>query len=67
MRNRANAFSHDRQEAKANHYYSTTSQQRKSAPYSAKKYERELEEEEHQEYDELDASEDNEADAKDQA
>jgi hypothetical protein len=67
LKGRASTFSHDREEAKTNHYYSTTARERKSAPYSADKYERELEEQKQQEYDEYDTSEDNEADARDQA
>ena len=67
LKGRASTFSQDRQEAKTNHYYSTTSRERKSAPYSAEEYERGLEEQQQQEYDELYASEDNGADAKDQA
>lgn len=67
LKGRASTFSQDRQEAKTNHYYSTTSRGRKSAPYSAEEYERGLEEQQQQEYDELYASEDNGADAKDQA
>ncbi len=63
LKGRASTFSHDRKEAKTNHYYSTASRQRKSAPYSPEKYERELEEQEQQEYDELDVSDDNSADA----
>jgi ParB-like chromosome segregation protein Spo0J len=59
LKGRATTFSQDRQEAKTNHYFSTTSRQRKSAPYLPEKYEQELEEQEQQEYDEIDASEDN--------
>ena len=43
LKGRAITFSQDRQEAKTNHYYSTTSRERKSAPYSAEEYERGLE------------------------
>jgi len=67
LKGRASTFSRDREEAESNHYYSTTPRERKSAPYSAEKYERELDEQKQQEYDEFDAAEENEADARDQA
>ena len=56
---RASTFSQDRKEAKTDHYYSTGARERKASPYSAERYERGLEEQQQQEYDELDAAEDN--------
>jgi hypothetical protein len=58
LRVRVNRFSRDREKAETNHYYSPKTKGRKSAPYSAEQYERELEEQQQQEYDEMDADED---------
>jgi hypothetical protein len=57
LKGRASTFSHDREEARTGHYYSTKAGGRKAAPYSAEKYERGLEELQQQEYDKLDAAE----------
>jgi hypothetical protein len=57
LKGRASTFSHDRQEAKGDHYYSPKAGGRKDAPYSAEHYERELEERQQQEYDKLDTAE----------
>jgi hypothetical protein len=57
LKGRANTFSHDRQEAKSDHYYSPKAGGRKAAPYSAEQYERRLEELQQQEYDKHDAAE----------
>jgi hypothetical protein len=57
LKGRASTFSHDREEARTGHYYSTKAGGRKTAPYSAEKYERGLEELQQQEYDKLDAAE----------
>jgi len=57
LRVRANTFSRDREKAETNHYYSPKAKGSKSAPYSAEKYERELEEQQLQEYDEMDVDE----------
>jgi hypothetical protein len=43
LKRRAVTFSQDRQEAMDKHHYSSMSRGRKSAPYSAEQYERELE------------------------
>jgi hypothetical protein len=50
LKGRASTFSHDREEARTGHYYSTKAGGRKAAPYSAEKYERGLEELQQQEY-----------------
>jgi hypothetical protein len=57
LKGRAITFSHDRHEAKTSQYFSPKAGGRKAAPYSAEHYERELEERQHQEYDRLDAAE----------
>jgi len=59
LKGRASAFFDDRQEAKTDHYYSTGAGKRKASPCSAERYQRGLEEQQQQEYDELDAAEDN--------
>lgn len=67
LKGRASTFNHDRDEAKTNYYYSSKGWRRKAAPYSAEQYERGLEEQEQQEYDEIDAAEDKHSvDANDQ-
>jgi hypothetical protein len=57
LKGRAITFSHDRQEARTGHYFSSKTVGRKAAPYSAEHYERELEERQQQDYDKLDAVE----------
>jgi hypothetical protein len=58
LKGRASTFSYDREEAKSDHDLSPEVWRRKkAAPYSAEKYERGLEERQHQEYDKLDAAE----------
>jgi hypothetical protein len=57
LKGRANTFRYDREEAKSDHDLSPEAWGRKAAPYSAEKYERGLEERQHQEYDRLDAGE----------
>jgi hypothetical protein len=58
LKGRESTFSHDRYEAKTSQYFSPKARGRKSAPYSAEQYERGLEEQQQQEYDEMDADED---------
>jgi len=57
LKGRASTFSYDREEAKSHHDLSPEGWGRKAAPYSAEKYERGLEERQQQEYDRLDAAE----------
>jgi hypothetical protein len=57
LKGRASTFSRDREEAKSDHRLSPEAWGRKAVPYSAEKYERGLEERQHQEYDRLDAAE----------
>lgn len=57
LKGRAVTFSHDRQEARTGHYFSSKTVGRKAAPYSAEHYERELEERQQRDYDKLDAVE----------
>ena len=57
MKGRASTFSRDREEAKSDHRHSPEAWGRKAVPYSAEKYERGLEERQQQEYDRLDAAE----------
>ena len=59
LKGRASTFGQDRQQAKTAHYFSTAARERRASPYSAVRYERGLEEQQQQEYDELDAAEDN--------
>ena len=57
LKDREITFSHDRKEARNSHYFSPRAGGRKAPPYSAEEYERGLEEQQHQGYDKLDASE----------
>jgi hypothetical protein len=69
LKGRASTFNHDREEARSDHDLSPEVWGRKKAPpYSAEKYERGLEERQQQEYDKIDAAEEdyNEGDANDQ-